>query len=99
MYMHAAYRKVKRKECTGERERGKLREIHPPTNDGMQNGSSVGTCTYHKLLARLAPTCMLMALINNIFASELSQKFIKDLLLVGHQSFFGHEQLSFFYGV
>ncbi len=61
---------------------------HPTTNNGgMQNGSSVGTCTRcAHVFARLAPTRMLSrCLLAKIPASELSRKFMKSALLVGEK--------------
>ncbi len=57
----------------------------PTTNGGMQNGSSVGTCTRCKhVFARFgSDVCAQSVLIDKISASEPSWKFINSALLVG----------------
>ncbi len=62
----------------------------PTSNGGMQNGSSVGTCTRcTHVFACLAPTGMLSrCLSTKNYALEIKRKFIKCALLVGFSSFF-----------
>ena len=56
---------------------------HPTTNGGMQNGSSV--YTLHTRFCRFdADLHAQSVIIDKISASELSRKFIKSALLVGH---------------
>ena len=68
--------------------KSRLKERDPTTNGGMQNGSSVGTCTHCiHAFAYFAPICMLSrSLLTKISASELSAKFICCELLVGEGS-------------
>ena len=62
-------------------------EENPTTNGGVQNGSSVEI--YYTLHTRFctfgADLHAQPVLVNKIFASELSQKFIKTALLVGEE--------------
>ncbi len=62
----------------------KIMATQPPTV--MQNESSVEICTHciHTFCTFGTNLCAQLALINTIFASELSRKFIKGPLLVGH---------------
>ena len=55
---------------------------NPTTNGGMQNGSSVENNAYTFLHFWCRFVCSVSAF-NNFFASELSRKFIKSVLLVG----------------
>ncbi len=63
---------------------------NPTANEGMQNGSSVGTCTHciHGFCTFRAILHAQSVLINKISAQELRRKFIKGPLLVGHKTFF-----------
>ncbi len=75
-----------------ERERDAIYiHTHTTTNDGIQNGSSMGICTHRVyIFARLGVDLHAQSvLINKISASELSRKFIKSVLLVGHIQFKG----------
>ena len=62
-----------------------LNKVYPTTNGGMQNESSVGICTccIHAFALLGTDLYAQSVLINKIYASELSQKFVKSALLIG----------------
>ena len=71
--LHASARRVcvRERERDGERERE--RETDPTTNGGMQNGSSVETCTHcMHVFARLMPICMLSRRLETKFLRRTS---------------------------
>ena len=59
----------------------------PTTNGGMQNGLSIGICTHctHIFCTFGADLRDESWIINKLFSSELSRKFIKSPLLVGER--------------
>ncbi len=63
-----------------------IQTAFPTTKGGMQNGSSVGTCTHCVRVFFCTfdvDSYAQSAIINKISASELRRKFIKGALLVG----------------